>query len=183
VTHASRELSGRLADGRQSGHRPTRSAWGLYSDSVVDGTLDALLAAKISLRCWYRDVPKQKLDLFQFTSGRVAKPSTSPAQVMGCQFVDPSSCGIFPHHMPYGLFRKALSPRLSHLVHAKKQLTRCEVSSFDPLVQNLLHPYRHRDSADMPGSSLQIDDGPVLFTLLNVAEVQFDGFMPSNAAS
>jgi len=85
--------------------------------------------------------------------------------------------------MPDSLLRKALSPRLSHLVHPTKQLSRCQVSSFDPLVQKLLHPYRHRDSTDMPGFSFQIDDGPVLFTPLNVAEVQFNGFMASNAAS
>jgi hypothetical protein len=109
----------------------------LYTDSVVDGTLDALLAAKLSLRCLYRNVPEQKLNLLQFASSRVTQPSTSPAEVMGCQFVDPSFRGIFAHYMPDSLLRKALSPRLSHLVHPPKQLSRCQVSSFDPLVQKL----------------------------------------------
>lgn len=54
----------------------------LYSDSVVDGTLDALPAAKISLRCLYRNVPEQKLDLLQFASSRVTQPSTSSAERM-----------------------------------------------------------------------------------------------------
>ena len=37
----------------------------LYSDLVLDGTLNPLLAAKISFRCLYGDVPKQELDLLK----------------------------------------------------------------------------------------------------------------------
>jgi hypothetical protein len=38
-----------------------------------------LFAAKISFSCLNGNVPKQKLDLLQFASGRVTKPSTSPS--------------------------------------------------------------------------------------------------------
>ena len=59
-----------------------RSVWRLYSDFVVDGTLNALLAAKIPLRCLYRNVPKQKLDLLQFPSRSVAKACAGSAEVV-----------------------------------------------------------------------------------------------------
>jgi hypothetical protein len=42
----------------------------LDTDSIVDGGMDALFAAKISLRL-DRDVTQQKLDLFQFSPSGV----------------------------------------------------------------------------------------------------------------
>ncbi|HKE26641.1 MAG TPA: hypothetical protein VKB88_30010, partial [Bryobacteraceae bacterium] len=45
-----------------------RSVWRLDPNLVVHSITNPLLAAKISLSCLYRDVPKQKLDLLQFAS-------------------------------------------------------------------------------------------------------------------
>jgi hypothetical protein len=39
------------------------------------------------------------------------------------------------------------------------------------LVQDILHACRHREGAGMPCLSLEIDDGPVFLTLLNMADV------------
>ena len=67
--------------------------------------------------------------------------------------------------MPDRLFRQPLSPGLLHLVHPTQQLARCKVCCLDPLVDDILHPCRHRDRAGVASLSLQIDNGPVVFTL------------------
>jgi len=59
-----------------------RSVWRLYSDSVIHRTSNPLFAAEISLGCLNRNVAEQKLDLFEFASGSMAKPSTGSAEVV-----------------------------------------------------------------------------------------------------
>ena len=59
-----------------------RSVWRLYSDFVIDGTLNPLFATEISFCCLNRNVTEQKLDLLQFASGGVVKPCTGSAEVV-----------------------------------------------------------------------------------------------------
>ena len=59
-----------------------RSARRLYSDFVVDSTLNSLFAAEISLGYLNRNVTEQKLDLFEFAAGGMAEPSTGSAEVV-----------------------------------------------------------------------------------------------------
>jgi hypothetical protein len=73
--------------------------------------------------------------------------------------------------MPDSLFRQLLSQDSPHFVHTPKQLARCNVRCLDPLVDDILYPFRHRDRAGVACLSLQIDNSPVIFTLLNVAEI------------
>ena len=54
----------------------------LDADLVIHGTLNPLFATEISFGCLNRNVTKQKLNLFEFTSGSLAKPSTSSTEVM-----------------------------------------------------------------------------------------------------
>jgi len=56
-------------------------------------------------------------------------------------------------------------------MHTTKQLVRCNVRCLEPLIEDILYPSRHRDSPGVACFSLQIDNDPVFFTLLNVAEV------------
>jgi hypothetical protein len=53
-----------------------------YSDLVVDGASNPLLATKISLGGLNRNVTEQKLDLLQFASGGVAKPCAGSAEIL-----------------------------------------------------------------------------------------------------
>ena len=59
-----------------------RLAWWLYSDFVVDGTLNPLFATEISFGCLNRNVTKQQLDLLQFASGGLAKPCTGSPKIV-----------------------------------------------------------------------------------------------------
>jgi len=78
---------------------------------------------------------------------------------------------MLANHMPDSLFRQLLSPGFPYLVHTTKQLARCNIRSPDPLVDDILYPSRHWDRAGVACLSLQIDNSPVFFTLLNVAEI------------
>jgi hypothetical protein len=78
---------------------------------------------------------------------------------------------MLANHMPDRLFRQPLSPRFPQLVHPTKQLARRNVRCLDPLIDDILYPSRHRDRARVACLSFQIDNGPVFFTLLNVAEI------------
>ena len=75
-----------------------------------------------------------------------------------------------PEHVPHSLFRQPLSPGFPRLVHTTKQPARCNVRCLKPLIEDILYPGWHRDGANVACLSLQIDNGPVVFTLLNVAE-------------
>jgi hypothetical protein len=49
---------------------------------VSERTLEVLLAAKVALRGLDGNVPKKKLDLFEFTSCLVAQTSTRSAEIV-----------------------------------------------------------------------------------------------------
>jgi hypothetical protein len=53
----------------------------LNADLVIHGTLNPLFATEISFGCLNRNVTEQKLNLFEFTSGSMAKPSTGSTEV------------------------------------------------------------------------------------------------------
>jgi hypothetical protein len=55
------------------------SARWLYSDFVVDGTLNSLFATEVSFGCLNGNVTEQKLDLLKLPSPSVTKPCTGAA--------------------------------------------------------------------------------------------------------
>jgi hypothetical protein len=59
-----------------------RSAWRLYPDFAIDGTLNPQFATEISFGCRNRNVTEQELDPLQFASGGVAKPCPGSAEVV-----------------------------------------------------------------------------------------------------
>ena len=68
---------------------PVRSRARLDADAVVDRPLKALFAAQVPLRCLYRYVPEQELNLLQLAAGSVAQTCARAAEVMGCDPAQP----------------------------------------------------------------------------------------------
>ena len=157
-------------------------ALGFDPDSIIDGGPDALLAAEISLCRLDRNVAQQELNLLQFSSRYVAQPRTSPAQVVRRQLVDGSFRSELADNVPDDLLGHALTPHPPCSVYATKHSARSKSSIFDPNVEYRFDPVRHRDRPDVTRLAQEVDDGPVLFSLLQMREVQFDGFMPPQAA-
>jgi hypothetical protein len=52
--------------------------------------------------------------------------------------------------------------------------TRINPSNVDPLIQGGLYPVRDRDRADMTTLTEQVNDGPVIVSLLKVRQLQTD---------
>jgi hypothetical protein len=63
----------------------------LDANPIVDRGSQALSATEIDFRCLNRDVPEEKLDLFEFTPGQMAKACTRATKIVRWQFLD--SCG------------------------------------------------------------------------------------------
>src|SRR5262249_34455636 len=167
--------------GRQSGHRAATQSGGFIPILSLTAPRIPLLAAQISFGSLNRNVPKQKLDLLQFASCRVTKPSAGPAKVVGRYLFNPSFRGILANHVPDSLLCQTFSLSLSNFVHASKHFTRRNVRSLETLIENMLHPCGHRDRAGMTRFSLQIDNRPILLALLNMAEIQLHRLMASYA--
>jgi hypothetical protein len=53
----------------------------------------ALSATEIDFRCLNRDVPEEKLDLFEFTPGQMAKACTRATKIVRSQFLDSCRAG------------------------------------------------------------------------------------------
>lgn len=51
-------------------------------DPIIDGVVESLFAAQVTICCLHRNVPQKELNLFQFTTGLMAKTGASPAKVM-----------------------------------------------------------------------------------------------------
>jgi hypothetical protein len=56
--------------------------WRLNAKPIIHGVPESLLAAKIFFRSLYRDVAKEKLNLFQFATRIVTESSARPPEIM-----------------------------------------------------------------------------------------------------
>src|SRR5262249_5732045 len=81
-----------------------------------DGKAQFLFAAQVPFRRLDRDMSKEKLDLVQLATGKMAEPRATAAKIMRCEFFNSGArCGCsddFPQH----LGRHASSPDPSGLV-------------------------------------------------------------------
>jgi hypothetical protein len=151
-------------------------------DSIIHGGPDALLATEIPFRCLDRDVAKQELYLFQFASRRVAQPRAGPSKVVGRQLLDGGFRGALTNDVPNDLLGYALTPEPPGSVHAAKQPTGGNSRVLQPNVKDRFDPVRHRYCPHVTCLSHEIDNRPMLFSLLQVREVQLHGFMPPQTA-
>ena len=112
----------------------------------------------------------------------MTEPGTCPSEVVRCEPVDTRLAGIPADYMPHCLLRQTVAPGFPVLVYPSKQLAGSQVGSLEPFVEHCLDPVRHRYGSGMPSFAFQVDDGPVVFSLLDVAEIQIHGLVPSKSA-
>src|SRR5437870_8231196 len=125
-----------------------------------------------------RYVPQKKLDLLQFPSGSVAEPSTSPTQIVRCQLRHAYASGGFLHNVPNRLYRHPVSPRSSYFVDPAEQSSSINGGRREPIVQFGSHPIGNRNRPNVASLTNQINNGPMLFALLEMIQGQSHGFMP-----
>ena len=109
---------------------------------------------------------EQKLNLFQFTSRGMAQPGAGPAKVVRGKFGKADcSCRLF-YDVPNRFLRHAVPPYPPNFVNPAEHPPSINTGHGEPLIQLPFDPTWHRNCPDMAGLADQIDDGPMLFTLL-----------------
>ena len=174
--------AGFAVDGRQPGLDVGILAFGFDAYTVVDCGANALLAAEVTLGRLNRNVPEEELNLLQFASRRMAQTSTCPPKIVWREPLDARFAGVLADHVPDRLLRQTVTPCAPAFVYPPEQFACVQVGSLKPLIENSLDPARHRHCPGVAAFALQVDDGPVVFPLLEVAEVQVHRFVPSKAA-
>ena len=96
--------------------------------------------------------------------------------------VDGSFRSELADNVPDDLLGYTLTPDPPRSVYATKHSSGSKSRIFDPNVEKRFDPVRHRDRPHVTRLAHEIDNCPVLFPLLQVSEVQFHGFTPSQAA-
>jgi len=73
-------------------------------------------------------------------------------------------------------------PRPSRSCLPAGRVSGAQVGSLNPLIDRGLDPARHRHCPGVAGLAFQVNDRPVVFPLLDVAEFQVDRFVPPKPA-
>lgn len=119
----------------------------------------------------HRNVSEQELNLFQFTSCRVAKLGARAPQVVGGKTGKACSCGIQFHHVPDDAFRDAIAPPFTSSADATEHPSGVKVSCVDPFVHRRFDPVGNGNRSNVAALANEIDYGPVLFPLLQMCEL------------
>src|SRR3981189_263379 len=127
-------------------------------------------------------MPQEELDLLQLASRSMAEPSTGPSQIVWRQLRHADALGGFLHNVPNRLHRHAISPCPSNFVDSAEQFSSINSSRGEPIVEFGSHPIRNWNCSNVASLADQINNGPMLFALLEVIQSQRHGFMPSQAA-
>ncbi len=114
---------------------------------------------------------KQKLDLVCFAASIVTEPGASPPKIMGSKFVDPCSRRILFDHVPDYLLAQPVTPNRASTGDPAKDPAAGNSGSMQPIVNEFLHPVRHRNRSNVSGLADQVNDGPVVLALLQMRNV------------
>ena len=127
-------------------------------------------------------MPQEELDLLQLAARSMAEPSTGPSQIVWRQLRHADALGGFLHNVPNRLHRHAISPCPSDFVDSAEQLSSINCGCCEPIVQFGSHPIGNWNRSHVASLADQINNGPMLFALLEVIQSQRHDFIPSQAA-
>ena len=108
--------------------------------SVVDGKAQFLLAAEVPFRRLDRDVSKQKLDLVQLATGKMAEPRAAAAEILWREFFDSGTLRGGSDDLPQYLGRHACSPDPTRFADRSKERAFGDATGFLPFIDRYLHP-------------------------------------------
>ena len=100
------------------------------------------------------------------------------SQIVRRQPRHPDASGGFLDDVPNRLYRHPISPCLSHFVDPAKQPSSINCGCGEPIVQFGSHPIGNRNRSNVTSLAHQINNGPMLFALLEMIQCQSHGFMP-----
>ena len=162
--------------------RSPTSAFRFDADAVIDRAANTLLAAQIPLRGLNGNVPEKKLYLLQFATRGMAQPGTLRRRSCGASRSIPAVRAYSRTTCQTGFSVSPFRPRFPVLVYPPEQLSGREMRGLKPFFEQVLNPVRHRYRPRVTRFGLQIDDGPVVFPLLDVPEIQVHRLVPPKTA-
>ena len=76
-------------------------------ESIIDRLSQLLFASDIAFRRLHRRVTKEELNLFEFASSAMAKPSTGTTKVMRCEMVHADPLSVVLYERPNNIRRNS----------------------------------------------------------------------------
>jgi hypothetical protein len=113
-------------------------------------------------------MPQKELNLLQFTTGLMAKTSTSPAKVMRCERRNLTVLSFLLHDTPNDFGPKSSAPNPACLVDRTKERAGCNPGARHPGVNSSLHSIRYWNGPYMAALADKIGYDPVFLPLLDV---------------
>ena len=93
---------------------------------------------------------------------------------MGSHLVDGGLPGALAHDPPDDLFANTRAPNGTAMCHTAEYQTFFDTSNRQPFIHCSLYPVGHWNRADMTTLTEQVNDGPVIISLLKVRQLQTD---------
>jgi len=106
----------------------------------------------------------------------MTKPGTRSPEVVWREFRHAQSFRVFLHNVPDHFLCNLRSPNSTYAANASENLTVDDIRDGQPVVDRLLHPIGHGNRADVPSFPDQINDGPMVFSALNMVKGQINEF-------
>ena len=144
---------------------------------------EILFAAEIAFRSLDRCVSEQELNLLKLTTAGVAKLRTRPAEVMGCNVLQPGSLAASLDHIPHDILRDAFPPHLSRPGDGSKDPSLRDPGCCRPLIERRLYPFWDGHCTDVATLDDQIHGCPVTLTHLDLIQLQADQFRSAEATT
>jgi hypothetical protein len=112
----------------------------------------------------------------------MAESSTGLSQIVRRQLRHADLLGGFFHNVPNRLHRYAISPCPSDFVDPAEQLSSINCGCSEPIVEFGSHLIGNWNRSHVASLADQINNGPMLFALLELIQSQRYGFVPPQAA-
>ena len=142
------------------------------ANPIIHRSSQPLLAAQISFSGLHRNETQEKLDLFQFPTCGMAKPSTGATKILWRKLRDSNFPCKFLIHMPDNLFCHPLTPNGSRPRNASKQSPTSDSGCREPIINDLFDPVWNRHGSNVARFPHQVNNGPVIFVLLQMVKCQ-----------
>ena len=108
---------------------PNELALRFNAEGVVHGTSNPFACSEVALGRLDRNVPKQKLNLFQFAARSTTKPRACPPKVVRREPLNTRFASVLTHHVPDRLLRQTAAPSAPVLVYPPEQFAGTQVGS------------------------------------------------------
>src|SRR3569833_2009305 len=113
----------------------------------------------------------------------MAQLCTRAPQVVGCNSPEAEFARVLLYDVPNQAFGHTLAPAFASTADATESLARLEFCGRDPIVDSRFYPGWHRYGPDVPALTDQINNRPMLLSLLQMREVQIGQFASPQPAA